>query len=172
MKTPKRQIPPERKAMYYGGMALIAAGVLLFVSTFFAGPEVDGRSDPGPGAPDFWKRAQERHEEFGRGMRASMALALLGMGLIGAGGILMNIGARGAAGSGLVLDPERARQDLEPWSRMGGGVVQDALSEVSVVKKLDEGIGSPQPQVRVRCRECRGLNDETAKFCSQCGVAI
>jgi hypothetical protein len=44
------------------------------------------------------------------------------------GGILMNIGARGAAGSGLVLDPEKARQDLEPWSRMGGGIVPGAHS--------------------------------------------
>jgi rRNA maturation endonuclease Nob1 len=55
---------------------------------------------------------------------------------------------------------------------MGGGVVQDALSEVNVVKKLEEGIGNPQPQVKVRCQKCQGLNDETAKFCNQCGAAI
>jgi hypothetical protein len=88
------------------------------------------------------------------------------------GGIVMKIGARGAAGSGLVLDPERARRDLEPWSRMGGGLVQDALSEVNVVKKLEEGTIAIQPQVKVRCQKCQGLNYESAKFCNQCGAAI
>ena len=34
MDTPQRQIPPERKAMYYGGMALVGLGLLLFLSTF------------------------------------------------------------------------------------------------------------------------------------------
>ncbi len=141
--------------MYYGGMALIAIGLLLFVSGFFTGPNV-----------------QEGFDQFSRDARAVMERALLGMGLCVVGGILMNIGARGAAGSGLVLDPEKARQDLEPWSRMGGGVVEDALSEVNVVKKLEEGIGNLQPQVKVRCRKCQALNDETAKFCDQCGAPM
>jgi hypothetical protein len=172
MNAPRKKITPERKAMYYGGMALIAIGILLFVSTFFTGPDIGGRNDPQPGEPNFWERAQERHEEFGRGMKTTIIRALLGMGLMVVGSILMNVGARGAAGSGLVLDPEKARQDLEPWSRMGGGVVQDALSEVKVVKKLEEGMGNPQPQVKVRCQKCQGLNDEAAKFCNQCGAAI
>ena len=141
--------------MYYGGMALIAIGLLLFVSGFFTGPNV-----------------QEGFDQFSRDARAVMERALLGMGLCVVGGILMNIGARGAAGSGLVLDPEKARQDLEPWSRMGGGVVEDALSEVNVVKKLEEGISNLQPQVKVRCRKCQALNDETAKFCDQCGAPM
>jgi hypothetical protein len=48
MNAPRKQIPPERKAMYYGGMALIAIGILLFVSTFFTGPDIGGRNDPQP----------------------------------------------------------------------------------------------------------------------------
>src|SRR6516162_1292933 len=103
-------------------MAFIAVGILVFVSNFFLGPEIGGRNDPRPGDPNFWDRAQQRHEEFGRGMQASMVRVLLGMGLMVVGGILMGVGARGAAGSGLVLDPGKARQDLEPWSRLGGGV--------------------------------------------------
>jgi hypothetical protein len=158
--------------MYYGGMALIALGILVFVSTFFSGPEFGGRGTPRPGDPDFWDRAQAQHEEFGRGMHATMVRALLGMGLMVVGGILMNVGARGTAGSGVVLDPEKVRQDLEPWSRMGGGMLQDALSEVNVVKKVEEGMGTPQPQVKIRCQKCQGLNDETAKFCNQCGSPI
>ena len=77
------------------------------------------------------------------------------------------------AGSGVVLDPEKARKDVEPWSRMGGGVVQDALSEIEVVKKIEDRFDSPKPQViKVRCRSCRMLNDETAKFCNQCGAVV
>jgi hypothetical protein len=172
MNAPRRQIPPERKAMYYGGMALIVVGILLFVSNFFMGPDIGGRNDPQPGEPKFWERAQERHQEFGQGMKYVMVRAILGMGLMVVGGILMNVGARGAAGSGLILDPEKARQNLEPWSRMSGGVVQDALSEISVVKKIEEGVSNPQPQIKVRCQKCQGLNDEAAKFCNQCGAAL
>jgi multidrug resistance efflux pump len=32
----------------------------------------------------------------------------------------------------VVLDPERARDDLEPWARAGGGLVRDALDEADV----------------------------------------
>jgi hypothetical protein len=41
------------------------------------------------------------------------------------GAVISNIGARGAAGSGILLDPEQARDDLEPFSRMHGGMLKD-----------------------------------------------
>lgn len=31
------------------------------------------------------------------------------------------------AGSGVILDPEKAKEELEPFSRMAGGMVKDAL---------------------------------------------
>jgi hypothetical protein len=37
MNTPKTQIPADRKALYYGGMALTGVGFLLFISVFFTG---------------------------------------------------------------------------------------------------------------------------------------
>lgn len=55
---------------------------------------------------------------------------------------------------------------------MGGGVVQDALSEVEVVKKIEDRMDSSDPKIKVRCRNCQALNDESAKFCGQCGAAI
>ena len=54
----------------------------------------------------------------------------------------------------------------------GWGMVQDALSEVEVVKKIGDRLDAPEPQVKVRCQKCQSLNDETAKFCNQCGAAI
>lgn len=50
----------------------------------------------------------------------------------------MGIGFRDAADSGLVLDPEQAKQDLEPWARTAGGLVKDALDE-SGVKLAQDG---------------------------------
>ena len=155
MNTPNKQIPPERKALYYGGMALSGIGALLFLSTFVTFMANFGNFD------DFEGRA-----------RSGGFRALGGMVLIVVGGIMMGVGARGWAGSGIVLDPQRARKDVEPWSRMGGGIVQDALSEVEVAKKFEQRLDSPEPHVKVRCRNCQALNDETAKFCNQCGSAL
>jgi RNA polymerase subunit RPABC4/transcription elongation factor Spt4 len=155
MDTPQRQIHPERKALYYGGLALTGIGLLLFLSTFVTFMANFGNFD------NFEDRAKSD------GFRA-----IGGMVLMIIGGFMMNVGAKGWAGSGVVLDPEKARKDVEPWSRMGGGVVQDALSEVEAVKKIENRLDSPEPQVKVRCRKCQTLNDETAKFCNQCGSVI
>jgi hypothetical protein len=158
MDTLKKQIPPQRKALYYGGMALIGIGVLLFLSTFVTFLANFGNFD---NVDNF--NAQAKSEGF---------RALGGMLLMIIGGFMANVGAKGWAGSGLVLDPEKGREDLEPWSRMGGGIVQDALSEVEVVKKIAGRVDSPEPPVKVRCQKCQTLNDESAKFCNQCGSAI
>ena len=50
--------------------------------------------------------------------------------------------------------------------------LQDALSEVNIVKKLEEHLDAPPAQVKVRCRQCQTLNDETSKFCNQCGAEL
>jgi hypothetical protein len=155
MDRPNKQIPPERRALYYVGMALIGIGLLLFLSTFVTFLANFGNFD------NFEGRAKsEGFRAFG------------GMVLMMIGGFMMNVGAKGWAGSGVVLDPERGRKDVEPWSRMGGGMVQDALSEVEVVKKIGDRLDAPAPHVKVRCQKCQTLNDETAKFCNQCGSAI
>ena len=53
------------------------------------------------------------------------------MALMVIGGVIHRIGARGIAGSGIVLDPEKAREELELSSRMAGGMIKDALEEDS-----------------------------------------
>jgi hypothetical protein len=111
-----RQISPERKGAYYFGMALIVVGFLSFASTFFSFASQFGH----PGR-DF--------ERFGSSV---MMRGVIGVALIGMGGFLMKMGRVGMAGSGILLDPERAREDVEPWSRMAGGVVKDALDEADI----------------------------------------
>lgn len=168
-RRPRREIPPERKAAYYVGLVLIVTGIGIFASSFFSGPDLP--MGPKPGEPDFWERAQEKHRDFQKGMSESMTRALAGMGLMLIGGLAMFYGRAGAAGSGLVLDPEMARRDLEPWARMGGGMVKDALEEADLPAALGKR-APPPPAVKIRCRGCQALNDETAKFCSQCGAAV
>lgn len=155
----RRQISEERKAIFYIGSALMGIGLLLFFSTFLSFACHFGEFKPG--------------ENFGK------SLALRGFGgmfLLIIGSMIRGVGAAGVAGSGLKLDPQQARTDLEPWSRMAGGMVNDTLSEIEPVQKMVDklaGVGSAtQEVVKVRCRSCQALNDETAKFCNQCGGQI
>ncbi len=113
MNNSNRNVSGERKALYYVGMGITIAGFLLFISVFFT--VAFSFAQPAGPMPNLF---------------ASFALrSILGVLMIGAGQFLMRVGARGAAGSGLVLDPQRSRQDLEPWSRAAGGMVHDALDE-------------------------------------------
>jgi rRNA maturation endonuclease Nob1 len=67
----------------------------------------------------------------------------------------------------VILDPEKARHELEPYSRMAGGMVKDVLEEANV------NLGVPSTKViMIKCRDCGTLNQETAKFCQECGKEI
>ena len=47
-------------------------------------------------------------------------------------------------------------------------MVQDAVKGF----RESSGDNAPAEGVKVRCPHCRALNDETAKFCGQCGQAL
>lgn len=142
-----RQISPERKTAYYIGMALMVFGALLFFSVFVTGALNFG---------DF--------TNFEANARSSMMRAFGGMALLILGAIVCSVGARGLAGSGVVLDPERAREDLKPYSRMAGGMVRDVLEEADI----NLG-GKAEKVVMVKCPECGRLNEEESKYCQECG---
>lgn len=147
-----RQISEERKAAYYIGMVLIIIGVLSFASTFLSAAMHFG---------DF-----SNFESRGR----SMAMrAFGGMALMMLGAVIRGIGARGLAGAGVMLDPEQARQELEPYSRMAGGMVKDALDEADLTG-VGISIGAkPEKVIMVKCPACGRLNEEDSKFCQECG---
>ncbi len=54
---------------------------------------------------------------------------------------------RALAGSGVVLDPKKAREDLEPYSRMAGGMVKDALDEADISLG-----GKREKVIMIKCR--------------------
>lgn len=130
-----------RKTLYYVGGGLMVLGFLLFISNFFL---------MGTGS-----------------MSGTSARAIGGMVLMISGAFLRNVGARGAAGSGLILDPKQAREDLKPWAQTAGGLVKDALAEVR-----PDGAAEQVAVVKVRCPKCKALNDEDARFCKQCGATM
>ena len=101
-----------RKGLYYLGTGLMVLGFISFASTFVTFALNFG---------DF--------SNFDAHAKSDMLRAFGGMFLIVVGGIVRGAGARGLAGSGVILDPEQAREDLEPYTRMAGGMVKDALEE-------------------------------------------
>ena len=133
------EISDGRKTTYYCGLGLVICGVLLFVVSFAS---VIG----GCGAQRFQGENNSfllpggvRIQEFDQRASFSFSLPLgflggfAGMVMIVGGAFLMNIGRRGVAGSGLVLDPKGAREDLKPWNKATGGMIQDALEETTLV---------------------------------------
>ena len=137
----KKEISKERKILYYAGMIIIAIGLILFMSTFFTNPD------------------RFLMGEVSIGSIASRAV--IGFIMTAVGGLMMKVAARGTAGSGLMLDPKKARDDLNPWSSMAGGMIDDALSETQ--------IGKGKEVIKVRCQTCASLNDEDAEYCKVCG---
>lgn len=142
-----RQISEQRKTAYYLGMVLMVIGLLLFMSVFLTVAMSFGNFD-----------------NFESMARSFMFRAIGGMALLFIGGTIRGIGARGLAGSGVVLDPEKAREELEPYTRMAGGMVKDVLDEANV----NLG-GKPERVVMIKCPSCGKLNEEDSRFCQECG---
>jgi hypothetical protein len=110
-----KRISSERQNIYYVGMAIGVIGGLTFFSIFISGALHFG---------DF--------NNFETRSHSMVVRAVVGMAMLFGGSFLMKLGRMGAAGSGLKLDPEKAREDVEPWSRMAGGVAKDALDEAGI----------------------------------------
>ena len=84
-----KKISPERKGMYSFGLVLQIIGAILAAIPFLVIPLImmaDSGDMPGPGF---------------------MLVAFIGFGLIVVGGGIRSVAARGTAGSGLILDPEK-----------------------------------------------------------------
>jgi ribosomal protein L40E len=142
------KISKERKITYYIGIGTGVVGFLLFISFFFSFVSSMRTFEP----PSFLP-------------------PVIGIVLIIAGSFIASIGAHGAAGSGLVLDPEQAREDLKPFNEAKGGMINDVISNIDAIGNITK----PQDQkevIKVKCRECGALNDEDAKFCKSCGTEL
>jgi hypothetical protein len=119
-----RQIPPQRKAIFRAGQILALLGFLSFMSTFVSAALNFG---------DF--------SNFESDTRSMALRAVGGMIMMIVGGGLITFGVAGAAGSMLTLDPEKARENLEPWARMSGGLKKAELDEMGVdISKITDAL--------------------------------
>ncbi len=146
------KISSTRKQLYYFGMALMVIGFILFMSSFF----ITFEPSFGFGPPPFFVRA------------------VIGMICIIIGSVLMSIGQRGTAGSGLILDPEKAREDLQPFSQAKGKMINDVIENVDVARDFFDRSSNTEVKeiIKIRCRSCEELNDEDARFCKSCGKEL
>ena len=143
------KISKERKVTYYIGMGCMIVGFLLFMSVFFTG-------------------FAAFNSPFSNALSFSFANAPLGMFLMIIGAVVSNIGAKGAAGSGVILDPEKAREDLKPFNEAKGGMINDVISNIDIVDDLIKP-AIEKEVIKIRCGSCRELNDEDARYCKACG---
>lgn len=157
------KISKERKALYYGGRVLIIIGILMFISVFFTVGRNVFSSDPFIGFGD---------DPFGGANKVfdNFKVAIAGMIIAVIGSVVQSIGAKGKAGSGLILDPEQAREDLKPYSHMAGGMINDAMDEIDNLDILKQG--NVKEVIRIKCRSCGALNEEDATYCKSCGQKV
>lgn len=146
------KITKQRKAIYYIGLGMTVLGFILFISVFFS-------------------VAMFMNGPFGASREPAFMNSVLGMVLMIAGSVVLRIGAQGAAGSGILLDPEKAREDLKPFNEAKGGMINDVLSNIDVVDNFTKS-NEEKEVIKIRCRNCHSLNDEDAKFCKNCGKEI
>jgi len=146
------KISKKRKATYYFGMGMIILGFILFVSVFFIGIRI--MNDP-----------------FNFNKVPPFQNSVIGIILIIVGSFLTNIGAKGAAGSGFILDPDQAREDLQPFNEAKGKMINDVISNIEVADKIVKS-GEEKQIIKIKCRYCGCLNDEDARFCKGCGKEI
>jgi hypothetical protein len=174
-------ISEERKGAYLLGGIIIGVGIFLFLMQFVVIATSINNSRkafnqplgdmPGSTGYTFDNNGNIHQITPRNNFSSDSSIPNFGFGIIGfiliiAGSFVRGTAEKGVAGSGLVLDPEQAREDLEPFSRQAGGMLKDALDEADV------HIGSADTDnkvIMIRCRKCSGLNPESAKFCNECG---
>ena len=147
----KPQISDGRKVAFYVGTGLATFGLIMFASVFVTAILNFGNFD------NFEGRA-----------KSSAFRSFGGIVMIAVGQIIRLVGARGVAGSGVVLDPDRAREDLHPYTNAAGGMVRDVMdgAEIDLDNRANDQI------IVIRCTQCRKLNEETDKFCGECGASL
>jgi hypothetical protein len=158
------EISEGRKLIYYIGLILTIVGMLMFLSCFVSVFSMFGSVfgfTSGHNAPF-------SVSSMGMDVFSGFKRAFIGMLLMIPGGLMMKIGRLGAAGSGLVLDTQQTRDDLKPWAQAGGQLLNDALKQVETMRSAAVS-ATTKDVVKVRCPQCRTLNDEDARFCDQCG---
>ncbi len=169
--TKNKDFSPERKAIHGIGTIVRIIGSIMFISVFFIGFSQKNK----PKKP--WNYSKPKSNNQWNYPRTSPKpkpnhgfpkTIIIGFGLVFIGGVLTTLARNGVAGSGLILDAEQERRDLEPVSRIIGGRINDAFMEVNLEGKFPK----TKEIIKIRCLKCESLNDEEDNFCGKCGSKI
>ncbi len=74
--------------------------------------------------------------------------------------------------------PDAIREITKPHNKARGGMLSDTLSGMdeqvinSKLGNLGRSAKPSEPAIKVRCQSCGHLNDETDKFCGECGKPV
>lgn len=140
-------------ALGIAGGLLMIIGLCLFFSVFFTGMSVEAPSSPTLVPRGFSGSMSGR---ITMGPPPEFVRGVVGMLLTAVGGFLIKV----ATGIGLV-------GNAGPISSWFGRNVLSNLQGQS-----QPGVHQTKTVTKIRCRNCQALNDETAKYCSQCGSEV
>lgn len=141
------EISNKRKAAYYTGICLMIIGVILFISVFFSFIGSTTNSD----------------------ISGFVIRAISGMILVAVGAIVMIAGKGGLAGSGILLEPDKAVDDLRPFNKAKGKMINDVVENIDILDNMKK---STREIIKIKCKECGALNDEDAKYCKACSKKL
>jgi len=66
---------------------------------------------------------------------------------------------------------ERIRQNYKRYKAVKEGAVEIKAAD-SLVAETQAGMEKPKEIIKIRCKNCKTLNDEDAKFCKKCGMKV
>ena len=139
----RRDVSEGRKIIYYVGMAIGVAGLLCFLSIFVSIALNFGN-----------------FSNFDGQVQSFVLRAIGGMAMMMLGSVLAVVGRLGAAGAGIILDPQQARKDLEPWSRSTGGMIKDGLDEAGIDLSGLGGAAEEKEDFTATLRKLHALKEE------------
>jgi hypothetical protein len=70
------------------------------------------------------------------------------------------------------LYPQHSREFQKPYAKAKGGVISDTISGIDANVLQDKLGNKPTTAIKIRCQHCQALNEETDKFCSNCGKPL
>lgn len=162
-----QNISEGRSIVYYLGILVGVVGVIVFFSCFLEPMQMTMGS-----VTDFSQPMGGLEDIFG----GFLTRGILGIILIGAGSFLMHISRSKGAGSGVIPEGSRVRGDFELSSQTRGKMINDTLDQIEDVNAITREVSRPDlneiSMIKVSCQQCHSLNDESAKFCIECGNSL
>lgn len=157
----EQQMTEIRRLVFAGGLVLIVFGTVFAIGSKFH------IFNAHPQAPIHMPSSQPAATTTSKGTDTS--LYVMDSVLILAGVMMMVYGRKGMAEAVPNPDPQQAKPKAS-WNSALDRAFEDAVSQSSNLMDVFQPKDTKSTAVvKVRCLQCQSLNDENAKFCSECG---